>query len=222
MPHPQAQPLVRIGCGQAGKHALRLGEEDARPLPVGRRFQACELDRAGEPQAGLHRGRDEFALGLGDGNARARLRVADHQVIAAPGRERARIAEDIHDDLGARLTGISMLSDLSRCAGNNAREVRSNVSQIATQAQLCTQSLDEIVWAVNPRNDNLLAHELGHAMGIHGHGNSAGTVMQPTGHRPNCPGKNPGKVSKTQCSELKSPLLKELSPKEACCENYDD
>jgi PAS domain S-box-containing protein len=69
--------------------------------------------------------------------------------------ERARIAADIHDDLGARLIGIKLLSDLSRSRANNPRQVRSNIHRIANHAQLCTQSLDEIVWAVSPQQDSL-------------------------------------------------------------------
>jgi PAS domain S-box-containing protein len=69
--------------------------------------------------------------------------------------ERSRIAQDIHDDLGARLTAISLLSDLSRAPGQSPKEVRSGLRQIASQIQLCSQSIDEIVWAVSPQQDTL-------------------------------------------------------------------
>jgi signal transduction histidine kinase len=65
-------------------------------------------------------------------------------------RERARIAKDIHDDLGASLTLIAVLGDLAK--RDKASERIERMSNTARQA---VKSLDEIVWAVNPRNDTL-------------------------------------------------------------------
>ena len=65
-------------------------------------------------------------------------------------RERARIARDIHDDLGASLTLIAVLGDLAK--KKNTPERLEKMSRTARQA---VKSLDEIVWAVNPRNDTL-------------------------------------------------------------------
>ncbi len=69
--------------------------------------------------------------------------------------ERARIARDIHDDLGANLTEITLLSELAQSADASAHEVQTDVKRIADKARALTHSLDEIVWAVNPRNDTL-------------------------------------------------------------------
>jgi signal transduction histidine kinase/streptogramin lyase len=69
--------------------------------------------------------------------------------------ERTRIAKDIHDDLGASLTEIAILSDL---AGNPAaprEQAGADVRKIAVKARELTRSLDEIVWAVNPQYDSL-------------------------------------------------------------------
>jgi signal transduction histidine kinase len=65
-------------------------------------------------------------------------------------RERARIARDIHDDLGASLNLIAVLGDLAK--HDKAGERIERMSNTARQA---VKSLDEIVWAVNPRNDTL-------------------------------------------------------------------
>jgi signal transduction histidine kinase len=69
-------------------------------------------------------------------------------------RERARIARDIHDDIGATLTRITMLSQClpRESAQNGAAAV---VEQIFDTARDATRALDEIVWAVNPRHDSL-------------------------------------------------------------------
>ena len=65
-------------------------------------------------------------------------------------RERARIAKDIHDDLGANLTLIAVLGDLAKQDKAGER-----IEKMASTARLAVKSLDEIVWAVNPRNDTL-------------------------------------------------------------------
>ena len=70
-------------------------------------------------------------------------------------RERARIARDMHDDLGARFTQISLLTELTQQAIAQPAPAEPPVAQIATLAREGIKSLDEIVWAVNPRNDTL-------------------------------------------------------------------
>lgn len=70
-------------------------------------------------------------------------------------RERSRIARDIHDDLGASLTRITMLSQTMRkeLAGDSpgARAA----AQVNTTSRELTRAMDEIVWAVNPKHDTL-------------------------------------------------------------------
>ncbi len=70
-------------------------------------------------------------------------------------RERARIAKDIHDDLGASLTRITMLSQFARGGANLPESVTKNLDRIFGTARELTRAMDEIVWAVNPRHDRL-------------------------------------------------------------------
>jgi len=70
-------------------------------------------------------------------------------------RERARIARDIHDDLGASLTRITMLSQVAHGAAPEPERAVASLDQIFGTARELTRSLDEIVWAVNPRHDTL-------------------------------------------------------------------
>lgn len=70
-------------------------------------------------------------------------------------RERSRIAQDIHDDLGASLTRIGMLSEPAAGEMNGAPQAAANLSQIHTTTGELTRAMDEIVWAVNPRHDTL-------------------------------------------------------------------
>jgi ligand-binding sensor domain-containing protein/signal transduction histidine kinase len=69
--------------------------------------------------------------------------------------ERGRIAKDIHDDLGSNLTRITMLGERVEEGLANHEEVGVHVRKIVTSARNTVQSMDEIVWAVNPENDTL-------------------------------------------------------------------
>lgn len=81
------------------------------------------------------------------------LRILQQQ--AALQKERARIAKDIHDDLGASLTQIAYLGELAHLNRNEPEKVEERISNMSTTARQAVKSLDEIVWAVNPRNDTL-------------------------------------------------------------------
>jgi ligand-binding sensor domain-containing protein/signal transduction histidine kinase len=86
-----------------------------------------------------------------------RLRSSLHilQQQTALDQERARLARDLHDDLGSRLTEIVLLSGMALEETADPEKAEERVQQIATAAQTGIKSLDETVWAVNPRNDTL-------------------------------------------------------------------
>jgi ligand-binding sensor domain-containing protein/signal transduction histidine kinase len=70
-------------------------------------------------------------------------------------KERARIARDIHDQVGASLTQLSLLGELVEGDKNHPEEVEGHARQIEQTALETTRALDEIVWTVNPSNDTL-------------------------------------------------------------------
>jgi signal transduction histidine kinase/ligand-binding sensor domain-containing protein len=70
-------------------------------------------------------------------------------------RERTRIAQDIHDDLGASLTRITMLSQTARKELENPAAVGQHLTRIEGTARELTRAMDETVWAINPRHDTL-------------------------------------------------------------------
>jgi signal transduction histidine kinase/ligand-binding sensor domain-containing protein len=70
-------------------------------------------------------------------------------------RERSRIAQDIHDDLGASLTRILMLTQEGSGGAQGAESVEDNIRQVHATARALTREMDEIVWAVNPEHDTL-------------------------------------------------------------------
>jgi signal transduction histidine kinase len=84
---------------------------------------------------------------------RLRRQVEQLERQRAIEQDRARIAKDIHDDLGAGLTHIALLSELAR--RDTAREMPNHVAQISDMARELTRNMDEIVWAVDPQNDTL-------------------------------------------------------------------
>jgi len=70
-------------------------------------------------------------------------------------RERARIAQDLHDDLGAGLVEINLGSELAQDEHLGVAEVREHVHEIGARARGMVTALDEIVWAVNPKHDTV-------------------------------------------------------------------
>jgi signal transduction histidine kinase len=69
--------------------------------------------------------------------------------------ERARIARDIHDDLGSHLTRITMLSESARGDLDDTKQAGEDIDRIYDTARELTRAMDEIVWAVNPKHDSL-------------------------------------------------------------------
>jgi ligand-binding sensor domain-containing protein/signal transduction histidine kinase len=84
-----------------------------------------------------------------------RRRLERLETLRALETERGRIARDIHDDLGASLTQIMLVSELGQSLARQPNEAELNFAKIARKTRQAVQSLDEIVWAVNPKNDNL-------------------------------------------------------------------
>lgn len=70
-------------------------------------------------------------------------------------KERARIAKDIHDDLGAHLTEIALLSEFAQDPAASREQVMADIQKITVRSRSLTRTMDEIVWAVNPKNDTL-------------------------------------------------------------------
>ena len=70
-------------------------------------------------------------------------------------RERTRIAQDLHDDLGSSLTRISLVTGLLRADKDNPDQVEAHASKLAQSADQIVRALEEIVWAVRPGSDTL-------------------------------------------------------------------
>lgn len=69
--------------------------------------------------------------------------------------ERFRIAQNIHDDLGARVTEIALLSSSAQLKSNLSNEARAEFGAVSRLTNDLVRALYETVWAVNPKNDHL-------------------------------------------------------------------
>jgi ligand-binding sensor domain-containing protein/signal transduction histidine kinase len=83
----------------------------------------------------------------------ARLRIVERQ--HALERERTRIARDIHDQVGANLTKVGKLNEALIRNFPASDPHHPVILTMADTTREIVRTMDEIVWAVNPRNDTL-------------------------------------------------------------------
>jgi signal transduction histidine kinase/ligand-binding sensor domain-containing protein len=83
----------------------------------------------------------------------SQLRALEQQ--AALDKERSRIARDLHDDLGGSLTEVSLLLGTAERGLSQNNKVNGEIRQCSSLVLQITKSVDEIIWAINPRNDTL-------------------------------------------------------------------
>ncbi|MCB0806392.1 MAG: ATP-binding protein, partial [Bacteroidales bacterium] len=68
---------------------------------------------------------------------------------------RRRISSDLHDDIGSGLSKLAMISDTALMDLPEKNETTSKLKRIASEARQMTDQLRVIVWALNPRDDQL-------------------------------------------------------------------
>ncbi len=70
---------------------------------------------------------------------------------------RQQIAHDLHDEVGSTLSSISMLSGHTDTllSQNKPEQAQQMVQKIYTDARQILESIDEIIWTINPGNDSL-------------------------------------------------------------------
>lgn len=70
-------------------------------------------------------------------------------------RERALIARDIHDDLGAGLTQLVLQGEVAQTEFPEGSAARARLNQLSDKARAVSHSLEEVLWAVNSKRDTL-------------------------------------------------------------------
>jgi len=81
-----------------------------------------------------------------------RFRMAQLREIE---RLRVQIAADLHDDVGARLTKVAMVTEFMERETGPMDKSKPHVENIARTTREVIQAMDEIVWTINPKNDTL-------------------------------------------------------------------
>jgi signal transduction histidine kinase len=67
--------------------------------------------------------------------------------------ERARIARDLHDDLGTALTGVALELDVARRQSGDG--IANRLGETAHNIRTLAERMREVVWAVNPNCDTV-------------------------------------------------------------------
>jgi signal transduction histidine kinase/streptogramin lyase len=94
--------------------------------------------------------------------ADAALRRAKEERLAELERVRKRIATDLHDDIGASLTQITVLSEVARQTLSREGLHSEQLGQISAVSNELVEAMSDIVWAINPKKDHLsdLVHRM--------------------------------------------------------------
>lgn len=67
---------------------------------------------------------------------------------------RNNISRDLHDEIGATLSSVNMLSAVALKKEQDGADVKPIIEQIKQSVQQAGESIDDIVWSVNPANDS--------------------------------------------------------------------
>jgi len=83
-----------------------------------------------------------------------KTRLSELERRNAVDRERLRISQDMHDELGSSLTQIAILSEILK-KQKSPDEMLTMIDKISGISRSVIDDLGEIIWAMNPKNDNL-------------------------------------------------------------------
>jgi signal transduction histidine kinase/ligand-binding sensor domain-containing protein len=95
-----------------------------------------------------------LAIAIGAAAALALYRARVAQLMRVE-RVRARIATDLHDDVGASLSQIAILAEVARAQRPGDQAADGPLARIADTSRGLVDSMSDIVWAINPAVDSL-------------------------------------------------------------------
>ncbi len=76
--------------------------------------------------------------------------IEQHRLLE---QERSRVAQDLHDELGARLAEVGILGTLANNPDISREKQQGYLNRLAELGRVLVRGLDEIVWAINPKQD---------------------------------------------------------------------
>ena len=79
--------------------------------------------------------------------------LREKAILLAGFKERKRISREMHDDIGAGLTQITLISEHARL--NNKPTYVNDLAAIAATSRKLVNNMSEIVWSLNPENKSL-------------------------------------------------------------------
>jgi signal transduction histidine kinase/ligand-binding sensor domain-containing protein len=155
---PIASNLISLAGLSAGRYTLAVRAlHRSEPAGADSAFLAFEV-------APFIWERWSFQLPLGA--ALVGLAAAFHRVrlgrLIELERVRSRIAADLHDDLGASLSQVAILSEVASRRSHDADAVRRHTERISALCRDALGATSDMVWAVDPRHDRL--SDLDHRM----------------------------------------------------------
>ncbi len=86
---------------------------------------------------------------------RTRRQLQQQERETALQRERTRIAQDLHDSVGAGLTQIAMMSDTASNDAAGSDAIRSKLDGISSHVGHLARHLRVVAWAISPDHDSL-------------------------------------------------------------------
>ena len=70
---------------------------------------------------------------------------------------RNRISQDLHDEIGASISGINLLSQMAaeKLQHNKPKEASEYLFKVKNYTQDVIEKLSDMVWVFNPQNDSI-------------------------------------------------------------------
>ena len=76
-------------------------------------------------------------------------------IMDARDKERNRISQEIHDDIGSGLTSIRLMSEVAKAKNEKEENPETELDRISTTSSELMDKMNEIIWTMNSRNDTL-------------------------------------------------------------------
>ena len=76
-------------------------------------------------------------------------------IMDARDKERNRISQEIHDDIGSGLTSIRLMSEVAKVKNEKSENTRAELEKISFTSSELMDKMNEIIWTLNSRNDTL-------------------------------------------------------------------